>query len=257
MSDPPRWLDEDLTSFQASVLRSAKDDRAPPSLERHALKALGLLDSVAPILPSSTDIAVAQTTAPGDLATPRAQAPCAEWSPHHGSQCSEPRPRPRRSWARVALGSAIAGALVGAGGMHLASSPPMAPMASAPATVSTEAPASTGSAMPPAGPVAVLYPDLSLKHVKIVVMPTDAQVEVDGSQVTNKNGVVEIVGMLGSVHKVRLIKYTNEATTDVVVTDVGADPVMVRLEYGAVRAPTPAGTAPPSARYPASMSFRD
>jgi serine/threonine-protein kinase len=42
--------------------------------------------------------------------------------------------------------------------------------------------------------------------VTLVVLPGDASVEVDGQPVRRRNGVIELVGKVGDVHRVRVFK---------------------------------------------------
>jgi serine/threonine-protein kinase len=98
-------------------------------------------------------------------------------------------------------------------------------------------------------PVAALS---SPRRVKVVVMPADATVEIEGQPVSAKNGLVEITGTLGSVHRVRVSKGKHESTTDVIVTEDGPSPPKVEL-VSATAKPTAAVTAiPPAAPAPAT-----
>jgi serine/threonine-protein kinase len=109
--------------------------------------------------------------------------------------------------------------------------PPPAPTPTAtPALVETAAPAST-----------------SVRRVRLVVLPADASVEIEGTPTPMKDGMVEISGSLGSVHRVKIFKGKNELTQDVIVTDVGASPPKVELKFGALKA---TGTAAPTGAAP-------
>ena len=74
-----------------------------------------------------------------------------------------------------------------------------------------------------------------------MIFPLDASVEVDGAQVPMQDGVVELTGPLGSVHRVRVTKGGQEKSADVVLGEAGAEPPKVELSV------TPAGTTTASA----------
>jgi serine/threonine-protein kinase len=68
------------------------------------------------------------------------------------------------------------------------------------------------------------------RRVAIFVVPGDASVEVDGQPARRRDGVVEIVGRLGEVHRLRAWKGTK--TTEeraVTITASGASPARVDL----------------------------
>lgn len=69
----------------------------------------------------------------------------------------------------------------------------------------------------------------SIRHARLVVLPVDAAVEVDGVAVDVRGGIVEITGAFGSGHRVRLFKGTNETRAEVFVTEEGAQPPKVEL----------------------------
>ncbi len=96
-----------------------------------------------------------------------------------------------------------------------------------PATTSAS-PISTAAAAP-SGP-AVQSPSAEERTVRLAVEPLDATVEVDGQPAQVRDGAVELRGVLGSVHSVRLVKGSQEATSAVAVTPVGALPERVRIE---------------------------
>ena len=105
------------------------------------------------------------------------------------------------------------------------------------------APTSVAAAPPTVAPPAV---EARPRTVKVVVLPADAAVEVDGVAATPNDGAVEITGVLASVHKVRLKSGDAEILRDVVVTEGGAIPPKVELPA------TPGiGTRPLPAKLPA------
>jgi serine/threonine-protein kinase len=102
-----------------------------------------------------------------------------------------------------------------------------------PALASTTPPPTTATAPPPADPSPRPH------TVTLVVLPADATVEVDGAAVPQKDGIVEISGALGSVHKVKLASGADEATGNVVVTENGAMPPKMQIEASSQKTPKP------------------
>jgi serine/threonine-protein kinase len=82
------------------------------------------------------------------------------------------------------------------------------------------------------------------RAVKLVVLPDDVKVQVDGAPVTPKDGVVEIRGTLGSEHRVRLYRLGPDGKTDaelekdVAITETGASPA--KLDLPAIAPPASA-----------------
>src|SRR5262249_9440005 len=105
----------------------------------------------------------------------------------------------------------------------------------APSAAPAASPVTSATASPPVAPLAE-----ERRRVHLVVLPKDASVEVDGAAARSRDGVVEIAGKLGSVHRVRLWKGKLELEGDVSVTESGAIPP--KLDLGA---PKPNG--PPKA----------
>ncbi|WP_437627944.1 serine/threonine protein kinase [Sorangium sp. So ce1151] len=131
-----------------------------------------------------------------------------------------------------------------------ASASQVAPPPVAPPVAIVEAPRET---RPPPG-------DLAPRHVRVVIFPEDASVEVNGERVIARNGVLEFSGRLGQQYKVRLFKGTNEVLADVVVTEGGALPAKIALPVvplrGAASAPRPSGSAPNVTRPAGRQDFR-
>jgi len=84
---------------------------------------------------------------------------------------------------------------------------------------------------------------LATRTVRVVIIPSDAAVEVDGTKAIPNDGLVEIHGALGSVHAVRVKAYAEETMTNLVVTEDGAIPPKIELRPAAAK-PTAAPTAP-------------
>ena len=103
------------------------------------------------------------------------------------------------------------------------------------------------------------------RRVEIQVQPPTAMVEVDDVPRVIHEGAVEIVGDLGSVHKVRLREGLRETTVEVIVAEDGARPHLVGLpdprsapaplastrRNASMQSPPPASPQPPksSARF--------
>lgn len=106
-------------------------------------------------------------------------------------------------------------------------------------------PASPAPALEPSSAPNALAPTPQAKErsVKVVIIPDDAAVEIEGAPASVTDGLVEIRGALGSVHKVRVGTGDSAVTRDVVVTENGAIPPKIELAKPAV---TPSGlpTAP-------------
>jgi eukaryotic-like serine/threonine-protein kinase len=96
---------------------------------------------------------------------------------------------------------------------------------------------------PPAAPPADATP--KPRTVTLVVLPADALVDVDGARVPQTDGIVEISGALGSVHKVKLSSGSDEAAGNVVVTENGAMPPKMQIDAAisprGPRSPAPGG----------------
>jgi serine/threonine-protein kinase len=91
--------------------------------------------------------------------------------------------------------------------------------------------------------------DTSRRRVKVVVLPIDAQVEIEEEPAKlSKDGLLEITGSLGSVHRVHVHKGKLETTVDVSVTETGALPPKIELTATPPKATTSAaapGVPPP------------
>ncbi|WP_438002318.1 protein kinase [Sorangium sp. So ce185] len=131
-----------------------------------------------------------------------------------------------------------------------ASASQVAPPPIAPPVASVEAPRET---RPPPG-------DFAPRHVRVVIIPEDASVEVDGERAIVRNGVLEFSGRLGQQYKVRVFKGANEVPVDVVVTEGGALPAKIELPViplrGAASAPRPSGSAPNGTRPAGRQEFK-
>ncbi|WP_437942521.1 protein kinase domain-containing protein [Sorangium sp. So ce341] len=88
---------------------------------------------------------------------------------------------------------------------------------------------------------------VALRRVVLAVAPSDAAVEVDGVPAEVRGGLVEISGVLGSQHRVRLVHAGAERVAEVVVTENGASPARLALD---VPAAARASGAPPARPQP-------
>jgi len=141
------------------------------------------------------------------------------------------------------LGSKIAGvALVVASGVAIWSLSRRDHVESPPAVASSSTPiASLSSASASATAPATIE-----RHVEVHVQPPNASVEVDDVAAVVTNGTVNVVGDLGSVHKIRLRAGAREATVEVIVAEDGARPRIASMNDL-----HPASTLPPAPPSPA------
>jgi serine/threonine-protein kinase len=113
------------------------------------------------------------------------------------------------------------------------------PVVAAPTTTTTTPPtaitATATAAPPPIAPAG--------KTVRVGILPLDATVEVNGVKATAKDGMIEIAGGLGTVHRVHIVKGADQITEDVAVTQQGAVPAKLELKTTATK-PTPKPPAP-------------
>src|SRR5262249_37145361 len=72
-----------------------------------------------------------------------------------------------------------------------------------------------------------------------------AKVEVDGRPAPVTDGTAEVRGLLGTMHHVRVVKGSQEATAEVVITTQGPMPARVQIDASGAKAagPSPSGTA--------------
>ena len=75
------------------------------------------------------------------------------------------------------------------------------------------------------------------KTVRVGILPLDAVVDVDGEKAPVTDGGIEIVGNLGTVHRVHITKGQDQVTEDVAVTQQGAVPAKLELKPSAPKGP--------------------
>jgi serine/threonine-protein kinase len=282
LQDVAPWVAPELASLVHRALRfdaderfqSAREMRAAISallpgdatIHEHLLQSLGdgERSSVAPSISASLhDVpaprrslgsSLAETTAvvraraaaaPGSLAVPGVSA-AIEVPPASGSvtsggafgttvgrtadgapSASSAAPAARATspvlFAMVGAGLLLAGAAAAYLVARPAAPPPSVNAALAPSASMTDAPAKTRTA-------------------RVVVIPESATVDVDGTPIAPKDGLVEIHGALGSVHAVHVKAGEDDVTTNVVITEDGALPPKIELHPS----PTKALTAKPA-----------
>jgi serine/threonine protein kinase len=89
---------------------------------------------------------------------------------------------------------------------------------------------------------AATAPDARPRSVTVVILPANAKVEVEGTATPVAEGLLEITGAVGSVHKVRVMAGGAEKTVRVVVSESGAVPPKIEVE-GAAGEPVPTASA--------------
>jgi serine/threonine-protein kinase len=155
--------------------------------------------------------------------------------------------RPPSAAGKIAVGASVVALLGAAVGATYLFTRPKAP---APAITEASA-ATTASAAPVVVPAsAAAEPvDRSMRRVKVVILPPGVQIDIEGEPATlNKDGLLEIAGTLGSVHRVHLKKGKLETTQDVIVSQDGASPPKVELTAAPKAAGSGAASAAPTAK---------
>jgi serine/threonine-protein kinase len=172
------------------------------------------------------------------------------------SQATPTAPSGGSSKVAIGLGAALV-AVLGIGGTYMFMSrghhvdPPPVQATLPPPTTAPAPPTATATAT--ATTAAAPPVDMTPKRVKVVIMPPDAIAEVEGKRVIAKNGIIEITGAPGSVHRVKLSKGKTDVETEVIVTESGAMPPKVELTFGAPKGSATAaatGAAPTAAPAP-------
>jgi eukaryotic-like serine/threonine-protein kinase len=142
----------------------------------------------------------------------------------------------------LVVGAVVVVALA-AVGIYRLSAPSPAPQPPVAITATTPAPEPRG---PPTASAPQITPGPETRRVKLVILPEDAQVEVDGAPAKVVGGAVEISGPLGSSRRVRVFKGKAQIESDVIVSEAGAFPP--KLDLGSAAKPvSPIGGAVPKA----------
>ncbi len=164
---------------------------------------------------------------------------------------SQITPRRSTSMASIVVAVGVLGAAVGVGAWYTMGQRAALEQAQAAQTL----PAPAREAAPAPAPVpATAAPALepASRRVKLVIMPPDAVVELDGAKVPVEEGLVEITGAPGSVHKVRLSKGALELADEVIITEEGATPPKLELKKTAAPSARPSVTPSASPVAPAT-----
>jgi hypothetical protein len=138
------------------------------------------------------------------------------------------RSEPRQGSGRIAL-AVLAGLALGAGGVfayyrHVSAHPlpdaaeTVAPVDDANQSAGDTPPSATNASSDPA-----------LMRGDLRIMPTDAEVVVDGQPVATPRGVLTLAGPEGSSFDVTIAALGKKVTTTVLMTDRGPDPTHVEL----------------------------
>jgi serine/threonine-protein kinase len=134
-------------------------------------------------------------------------------------------PKGSSSRLPLAIGAVVAIGAGAFGALRLLPRPDAAPpLELTQAALSVQAPPPE-----PPPPSAAPAPASNERTVKVTIAPADATVEVNGKPATLDGGAIEIMGALGSVHRVRVTAGSAEVRKDVVVTDSGALPSKIEL----------------------------
>ena len=96
-----------------------------------------------------------------------------------------------------------------------------------------------------------------IRTVRLVILPEDAEVSLDGKPVKTKKGVLEITGEPGDVHKVKLKVGKEEIEEDVVVSNDGALPPKLELKPKQGGGARPTGSAAPTATSKPDPKFEE
>lgn len=84
------------------------------------------------------------------------------------------------------------------------------------------------------------------RSVRVLIEPPDAKVDVDGRATPVKDGAIELVGAIGSVHTIRVVKDASEAVSEVAITYTGAVPPSVRVDAPQVKPAQKPQPGPPA-----------
>lgn len=123
----------------------------------------------------------------------------------------------------------------------------------APVSSGDEAPASEGREAPPQP----LFRDLgsNARRMKVIVLPGDAAVEIDGVPVRRKEGIIELVGKVGETHRLRVVRGAQYLERDVSIPqEGGGSPLVLDLAARPVVRPAGAGSKAPGAAAPSASA---
>jgi serine/threonine-protein kinase len=132
--------------------------------------------------------------------------------------------------AVLAFAASAAAFVLTGGAKQPAPPPPPAQTQAAPAPTPAPTPAPVVPAATQA-PTAEPEVDISMRRVKIGIIPSDALVEVEGAPMTTKKGILEIEGKLGDTFRVRVYKGKYETTQDVIITKDGPNVPTITMSF--------------------------
>ncbi|AUX41689.1 uncharacterized protein SOCE26_031110 [Sorangium cellulosum] len=262
IQDVAPWVPPEVAAILHGALRISPDARFP--------SAAAMLDAIKPLLPGGwalreemlaplpeparSVVAPRYSGAARERATParrprRGGAAATRSAPPDSAPPPPPdrgRAAPRAVAARL-VGAACAIGL-GAFGLSRAVQAPPPPEGG---VLPAGAAAASAPAAPPAQPPAErpspdAPPDGAFRRVKLVVMPSGVSAEVDGAPARVQDGILDIVGGLGTVHTVRLFQGKDDVQGEVVITESGALPP--KMELAPSRPPPAQAKVPPRAR---------
>ena len=271
VQDHAPWVPQEVAAIVHKCLRHNPAERFQSAMEMfQALKALlpngwSINDSMI----ASVDAAMKGVAAPKlGLTTSLESAQTAVGGPPASAVTTGPGTAvttvgnvapPAKSAGKAPLFAALGVlAVAGIGGAYVLTRPAALPVV----TPATAQPAITATAIASATPTATATATASTPaptgtlRVKLVIMPSDAQAEVEGEKTPVKGGLLEISGTLGSVHRVHVFKGKMTTTTDVVITNVGANPPKIELlPPGQKPAGSASANAGPTTPAPASSDI--
>jgi serine/threonine protein kinase len=221
------WVPAEVAAIVHRALRHNPAERFQSAAEMFAaIRALlpyGWSISEEMIMPLQ-DTARGQIAAKLALTTSLAGAQTNPTNAHPGgnttgamTQSQAGAPAQSSSW-KIALGFIGAAVVISGGSAAFLLSrkaPPPAPAAAAGSAL-VAAPAAS---QPPAP-----LPEEQTYQYNLVILPPDAEVEIDGKKVPVKNGLVDVAGKKGNVLKVRVYKGKDEIEQNVTISDKGAQP---------------------------------
>jgi hypothetical protein len=73
------------------------------------------------------------------------------------------------------------------------------------------------------------------RRVKVIVLPGDAAVEVDGVAARRRDGVIELLGKVGEVRRLRVARGAESTEETVTIQESGASPPLIDLRARAPR----------------------
>jgi len=236
-----QYLQNGWTGIQESMLVSLSETQRAAPARRLTLPPGGPMSSIYPQAMSSPSLPPPPLMPMGHISGVAGTTGGVSGNPRESMAGTSPGARSSSSWVvgGVAVGVVFAGSLT-----FYALRGVLMPPAPAPAAPPVAAVTPTVAPVEPTSqPGTTVTPSPSERSVKLVIIPDDAKVTVDGQPAKVKNGVVEIVGTLGSVHKVKLTSGKQEAEEDVVVTEIGAQPPKVAIDPVAAGVPKTGGPA--------------